>query len=96
MNTITSTEIMKMIDHWLQTPQDGYLGSDYGNNLKEVLQTPHAAGLANAQVKKLIRDVPILSILPRSSINLYTVDVPPDKVYILIDVYGMQFTFTGE
>lgn len=94
-NNVTANEIMLMIDHWLRTPQDSYLGSDYGNSLKDILQSPQSAGLADSQIRKLINDVPILSILPRSSINIYSVDVAPDKVHIIIEVYGNKFTFRG-
>ena len=38
MKTITGTEISEMVEHWLRTPAGSYLGSDYGNNAKDLLK----------------------------------------------------------
>ncbi|MDI1279074.1 hypothetical protein [Methylobacter sp.] len=32
-DNIMTTDIHEMISHWLKTPKNGYLGSDYGNDL---------------------------------------------------------------
>lgn len=32
-DNITITHIHEMISHWLKTPKNSYLGSDYGNDL---------------------------------------------------------------
>lgn len=94
-SAITASDVMSMIEHWLKTPQDAYLGSSYGNNLREVLQSPLSAGLANKQIKKMIEDIPILSVFPEGSINIYSVAQSPDKTYIMIDVMGNTFSFAG-
>lgn len=92
---LTPERILRAVQHWLNTPVNGYLGSDYGNDLKSVLQTPFAAGLANAQIAKLRRDVPILQALPANAINLYIRETPPDKLDIILQVGALTFPYTG-
>jgi hypothetical protein len=87
-DTITAEDVQSMVSHWLGTPVNGYLGSDYGQDLKSILHSPFAAGLADEQVGKLRRDVPVLDILPRGAVNLYALPSPPDKVNIVVDVSG--------
>ncbi len=90
---IKETDIVAMIDHWLRTPQDSYLGSDYGNALKDILQSPQQSGLANEQIKKMIKDIPILAMFPRNMINIYSVKDGADKVHLIIEFGSKQFNF---
>ena len=40
MTKVNSKFIWGQIDHWLDTLTNGYLGSDYGIDLKEYLHKP--------------------------------------------------------
>ena len=70
MATITGNEIQGMVGHWLKTPVNGYLGSDYGQDVKALLQQPQADGAPDAFLQKLRSDVTVLQALPAGSINL--------------------------
>lgn len=95
MAEITGQDIYNMVTHWLRTPVNGYLGSDYGSDIKAMLQTPHAAGLADAFIDKMRADIPVLSMLPPGSINLYYRDQAPDKRELIVDVAGRTVTIEG-
>jgi len=88
MATITGSDIQDMVRHWLNTPVDGYLGSDYGQDLKALLQLPQSDGAPDALLQKLRDDVPVLQALPRGSVNLYGVQSPPDRLDLAIEVAG--------
>ena len=91
MSGISIYEIDDMVNHWLQTPAFSMLGTNYGNNLRDILQTPMLAGVANDIIRKMIIDIPILSTLPQNSINIYLVNTSFDTKSILIDIAGHEF-----
>ncbi|SET44564.1 hypothetical protein SAMN05216326_12739 [Nitrosomonas marina] len=87
-NIIDGSEVQDMVSHWLKTPENGYLGSSYGQSLKDILQSPLSGGTADAQLQKLRTDVPVLQALPANSTNIYSVQTPPDRLDLLIEVAG--------
>jgi len=88
MATITGNDIQHMVRHWLNTPVGAYLGSDYGQDVKSLLQRPHADGAANAFLAKMRADVPVLDALPTGSLNLYGQPVAPDRLNLVVEVAG--------
>lgn len=88
MATITGNEIQGMVGHWLHTPINGYLGSDYGQDVKALLQQPQTDGAPDAFLQKMRSDVTVLQALPAGSINLYGVQTPPDRLDLVIEVAG--------
>lgn len=88
-DTITSTDILEMVRHWLHTPINGYLGSGYGQDIKSLLQLPHSDSAADDYLEKLKNDVPILKALPEGSVNIYGVHTPPDRLDFVIEIMGM-------
>ena len=50
---ITAQDIQRMITHWLQTPPNGYLGSDYSGDAKSLLQKALHSGVADAFIEKM-------------------------------------------
>ena len=84
-----------MVEHWLRTPVNGYLGSGYGQDLKAILQRPMADAKADEQVDKLRGDVPIIGALPAGSVNLYAADVGIDQKSLLVEIGGQVFQVPG-
>jgi hypothetical protein len=88
MAKIPASDLVDMTSHWLATPLNGYLGSDYGQNVTDMLQKPLASGLADAVIAKLRNDVPLLGAQPRGAVNIYAQDTGPDKRNLYIEVAG--------
>jgi len=88
MEKITATELQGMVTHWAGTPPNGYLGSSYGADTLSMLQTPMKTGLADAYLKKLRVDVPLVGALPPGAVNVYAQDQGPDKRTIFIEASG--------
>jgi hypothetical protein len=88
MTAINGTDIQAMVRHWLNTPMNAYLGSDYGQNINALLQQPQMDGAADAVLQKLLSDVPILKSLPAGSVNLYGMQTAPDRLDLVIEVAG--------
>jgi hypothetical protein len=88
-NAITAQDIQRMITHWLNTPVNGYLGSDYGSDAKSLLQKALHSGVANAFIAKMKKDLPILSVIPEENVSLYSLPEPPDKIRIYIAIAGI-------
>ena len=87
-NPITGNDIQDMVSHWLHTPVNGYLGSGYGQDTKALLHRPQADGAPEALLEKLRADVPVLQTLPSGAVNLYSVQTPPDRLDLVIEVAG--------
>jgi hypothetical protein len=91
---ITALDIQDMTRHWLSTPTNAYLGAGYGNSAKELIATPQAAGLADEFIKKLLADVPLLQTLPPGTVNVYGINTPPDRMRLVLEVAGNEFTLS--
>lgn len=87
MAQINGQDIQKMVRHWLDTPINGYLGSDYGQDTKSLLQKPFASGVADSYLSKLKDDVAVLKVI-KNSANLYASQRKADKLDIVIEVLG--------
>ncbi len=89
-------KIEQMIDHWLGTPPNGYLGSSYGADLPSLLQKPlsHVTIEADKFLAKMKQDIPILNALPAGSVNIYGQKVPGsfDKFEIFVTVFERQIS----
>ncbi len=60
MNYVFSSEIIKrIIEHWLATPPNGYLGYRYGRNLAELLFHPMNEDRADILLSWIKKDIPI-------------------------------------
>ncbi len=85
---LKAADLVEMTTHWLGCPVGGYLGSNYGSDLKDSLQKPIGAGFANRSLAKLREDIPIIGQLPGDALNMYAVPAGPERVNIAIDVAG--------
>lgn len=92
---ITSRDIAAMTSHWLGTPPNGYLGSSYGADVKSLLQTPMAAGLADGLIAKCRQDVPILLSAPPDMVNVYAYDAELDRKVIKFEIAGELLDVDG-
>lgn len=95
MAKITPNDIHDMARHWLNTPAGGYLGSDYGQDVKSLLQRPHMDTAADAFLAKLRRDVALLQVLPAGSVNLYGKASGVDRLDLVIDIAGKALEVGG-
>lgn len=86
---MTAEDLQGMIDHWLSTPVNGYLGESYGSDPKSLLQKALHSGMANDFIRKMREDIPILQAIPSDQIDLYSVPEQPDKMRIFIMVASM-------
>ena len=77
-----------MVAHWLNTPVGSYLGSDYGSNIKDILQNPQFDGVADSVIKKMRVDIPVLQSMPEGYINIYSIQTAPDRLDMLIEIAG--------
>jgi hypothetical protein len=88
--TIIAQDIQAMVSHWLSTPPNGYLGSDYGADSQSLLQNPMAVGIGDAFIGKMREDVPALEAIPVGAVNVFYVDALPDRRELIVDVAGWQ------
>lgn len=93
---ITGRDVQLMVRHWLETPPNGYLGSDYGSDTKTLLQKPLSdTAYFDAFKTKLRKDVPVLKALPASQTNIVNYGSYPDKLNIAIEVAGQTIEIGG-
>lgn len=70
----TTSDIEKMIRHWLSTPPNGYFGSPYGADLNSLLLKKDSQEVAEKFLAKMKTDLPILSMLPSNTFELLLSD----------------------
>lgn len=90
-NIINYDFIATQLAHWLNCPANGYLGSDYGIDLKQYLQKPMSTFAANQIIAKMKADIPILSMLPDNAINIFVENSGDDGKHIYIQVAEKVF-----
>ena len=69
---ILPEHIIAMLNHWLQTPVNGYFGSSYGADLASLLLRPLSRPLGDQFIAKLKQDIPILNELSSDQLELYS------------------------
>ena len=92
---ITGQDVDRMARHWLKRPVGSYYGCNYGNDLKSALFTPFGDGRADDQIMKLKEDVPVLTMLPSDATSLYSINTPPDRTDVILEVAGRTIALTG-
>ena len=84
---LTTNDLTRMVSHWLGCPPNGYLGQSYGSDVKAILQSPMASGLADGLIAKCRQDIPLLGLAQPGTLNVYSYDVDIDKKAIVSAVY---------
>ena len=91
---ISPYDVQRMVRHWLNTPLNGYLGDDFGNNLPDYLQSPNTANGSSEIMRKMYSDLPVLQLLPSGSISVQSFSDPQisDRMNVLVTVFGEVIT----
>lgn len=85
-NVVDSQELTGMVEHWLGTPPNGYLGSSYGSEIRALLQKPNSAGLGDQFIDKMAEDIPLVGALPSGAVNVYFEQRDKESKRLLIEV----------
>ncbi len=85
-NLINTSFVLGQVKHWLATPVNGYVGSNYGVDVKSYLHTPMNEFDGDAFIEKMKRDIPILNGFEDGAINVYIQNDGIDGKQILIQV----------
>ena len=79
-------DIKRMIEHWLATPPNGYVGVTYGRNPKELLNRPMDDDTANTLLQWMREDMSILKSLPEGSLNVVSTEVNFETKQFFIEI----------
>lgn len=80
---ITASHVVDMLNHWLQTPPNGYFGSSYGCDLNSLLLNPLSTPVADSFVAKLKQDIPLFAEL---DISVLSEDVGFERKNIFLSI----------
>ena len=72
--------------HWLATPTNGYLGSDYGVDLRQYLHRPMSQFDADGIIAKMYADIPALALVGKGKVNVFVRDEGIDGKQIWIQL----------
>lgn len=90
---ITLDRVTKMIQHWMATRPNGYIGSRYGSDPMSLLHEPLNSLAADSYLAKMREDLPILAQLG-DSVNIYQQTEGNDKKRIFVELYGQTSEVT--
>lgn len=83
---IDSKKVQAMIEHWLNTPPNGYFGQSYGADIRNMLLRELSSDNADALLKKLRADIPLLDQLNDDQLSINTATQDFDKLHIYLRV----------
>lgn len=93
---ITKRDVSEMCSHWLGTPPGGYLGSDYGADVKSLIHSPMSGTQADELIAKCRIDVPIIDQLPAGAVNVYAYDKDFDQKALVFEIGGELLDIDGD
>ena len=79
-------DIKRMIEHWLATPPNGYVGVTYGRNPKELLNRPMDDDTADTLLQWMREDMSILKSLPEGRLNVVATEVNFETKQFFIEI----------
>lgn len=85
----SAEELKQMIEHWLATRPNSYLGYGYGFNLHEMLLKPLTAIEADFILQELKNNVPPLQHLDSEQLAIYRISTERNQIerYAIV-LYG--------
>lgn len=87
MNYVFKLEdIKRMIEHWLGTPPNGYVGVSYGRELTQLLFKPMTEDSANTLMEWMKADIPILKQLSDADFRVVSQTIGYDKKRFFIQI----------
>lgn len=92
---ITTQKIVDMIEHWLRTPPNAYLGSEYGAPLNELLLNPLSTNVADSFIEKLRKDIPALNQLSGEHFGIYSTTSGFEKRIVVLEVGNVEIELNG-
>ncbi len=83
---IEARQIVKMVEHWLSTPPNGYFAQGYGSDLKALLLKNPSSEMADKFIAKLKQDIPLFANFDgdRLSIESEMVGFDTEKIYLFV------------
>lgn len=79
-------DIQRMIEHWLHTKPNGYIGVSYGRELQALLFKPMTDDSANTLLEWMKADMPILKQLSDANLSVVSQDLGFDKKQFFIQI----------
>lgn len=83
---IEAKDITTMVEHWLDTPPNGYFGQSYGADIRVMLLRELTTENADGLLEKLRRDIPLLNQLDDNQLSINTETRDNDKLYVYLFV----------
>ena len=81
---IDAAKIKAMVNHWLNTPPNGYFGQSYGADMRNMLLRELSSDNADALLKNLRRDIPLIDQLDDSQLSIDTITEGFDRLYVYL------------
>lgn len=78
-----------MVEHWLDTPPNGYFAQSYGADVRIMLLRDLSSQNADNLLKQLRRDIPILNQLDDSQLSISTNTAGCDQLYVYLLIGGI-------
>ena len=92
---IDSKAVIDMVEHWLDTPPNGYFGQPYVADLRVMLLRELSADNADNLLEKLRRDIPLLSQFDETMLSIQTEESGFDKLHVYL-MLGQIAVSVGE
>ena len=89
MNPILNVkDVERILNHWLATPPNGYIGVRYGRNFKEILLKPMNEDTADTILQWMREDIPLFKSLSSDQLSIVSQEIDIDKKQYFVQVAG--------
>ena len=89
---IDGKDIKAMVNHWLDTPPNGYFAQSYGSDVRAMLLRDLSTDNADNLLKQLRRDIPILGQINDGQLSISTEKVGHEQLYVYLLIGGITIT----
>lgn len=76
---LTPAQIKTILEHWLNTPPNGYIGVNYGRNLSETLLKSLSIDSSDIILQWIKEDIPLFKYLTDDELKISYENVGIDK-----------------
>lgn len=92
---VTTDDVRAWVDHWLNTPVNGYFGSEYGADRASLLLNPLSATKADEFLAKLKRDIPLLATMSDDQLSIRAETEGFDAVRLYLQIGSILIDLGG-
>lgn len=89
---ISSKHISEMLNHWLSSKPNAYVGSNYGPDIESLFLKSLSSNTADRFIEKMLSDLPILKKIPSDQFKVFSSSSGFEKQQIILQIGDVKIS----